>query len=104
MFGKKDKRNPLTITPPQQDEYEDEISNEFPQQQQYTQPYNLQQPPQFQQPQQQPQQFQQPQVQQPIKQKTAIIVEGSIKEDGYYYVVKTDYPLKLGYCKLENVN
>jgi len=98
MFGKKDKRNPLTITPPQQDEYEEEISNQFTQQpqQQYTQPYAQQQ---------QPQQPQQPQPQpQPIKQKTAIIVEGSIKEDGYYYVVKTDYPLKLGYCKLENVN
>ena len=117
MFGKQKKSiNPLTITPPQQDEYEDEISNEYPNQVSYpqqlpnVQPANLPPIPSIQVPTQvynyQPQQpYQQQYIQQPMQQappKEAQILEGAVGEDGYYWKVKTNYPLKIGVCRIEN--
>ena len=129
LFGRKEKKfNPLTIQPPQQDEYEDEISNDFTGQLPNIQPANLpnlnpqvQQPMQptiqvptqvysnYQQPYQQSQPFQQqfqpayqptPVIQQPPKE--AVILEGAIGEDGFYFKVKTNYPLRIGNCRIEN--
>jgi len=116
MFGNKKKKefNPLTITPPQQDEYEDEISNfpqNYPQQLPNIQPANLppiqptiQVPTQvYNYPQQPYQQQYVPQPQVPLPpQKEAEILEGAIGEDGYYWKVKTNYPLKIGVCRIEN--
>ena len=68
-----------------------------PQVQQYTQPMQSNQ--QFQ-PSIQVQPIQPAQIQQQRFQSKAIIIQGALTEEGYRYVVDTNYPLAVGECQL----
>lgn len=76
----------------QQQGLQQQMPPQMPQYQQQVQP--MVQPQSIQQPIQQQRQFNQPKAE-------AVIIEGKMSEGGdYFYVVKANYPLSLGYCNL----